>query len=413
MEIQTTLDLEKALSPIWRCTYYLGFTFDWCRSLKQRRLSYAVHCLTIFCSIIFQIYVTSSFAVDLIRDLNNPETKFRDIVLNMTSFSEQPLVLFVWIFFLLKKSDIQCFFRDWKRMEKQQIKGIHSVQIKRTHVLVYSLYYSLAFLYFFFYLFRSIQSFHTPVKKNDDLISSYYQNLLLNKFYVIWVKIQTPMSAFLYAVFFPLIDIVPIFVYYHAFKIIEALTLEVMEITDDMPVSKSKIVYDIWSRFEALCKMVVRADKLFGVVIILCHAILFFNICCNVFFLLNMIKNPDTFEVTKETFLLFLTSFILCLFRLLVSVCIISSLYRHSCDIVSAAGYFSYQRDYLSDNEERRITASFISQLRSNHLAAYPCCLYKIKPSIFLTLFSAIVTYTIILMQTNDQPGTQGIQKIV
>ena len=139
METQTTLDLDMALSPIWRCIYYLGFTFDWCRPLKQGRLSYVVHCLTIFCSIIFQFYVTSSFAVDLIRDLNNPETKFRDIVLNMTSFSEQPLVLFVWIFFLLKISDIQCFFRDWKRMETQQVKGINSFKIKRTHALVYFL----------------------------------------------------------------------------------------------------------------------------------------------------------------------------------------------------------------------------------------------------------------------------------
>jgi len=251
------------------------------------------------------------------------------------------------------------------------------------------------------------------VKKNDDLISSYYQNLLSYKIYVIWIKIQTPLSAFLYAVFFPLIDIVPIFVYYHASKIIEALTWEVIELTDDTSVSKSKIVFDIWSRFEALCKMVVRADRLFGAVIILCHGILFFNICCNVFFLLNMFKNPDTFEVTNETFLLFLTSFILCLLRLLVSVCIISSLYRHSCDIVTTVGHFSHQRDYFSDNEERRVTASFISQLRSNHLAAYPCCLYKIKPSIFLTLFSSIVTYTIILMQTNDQPNIQGTQKNV
>jgi len=80
----------------------------------------------------------------------------------------------------------------------------------------------------------------------------------------------------MFNVYGPLMDIVPAMVSYHAAKILEGMKWEIRELNDKNSgtslVHKSEIIYSLWSRFEILAIMVERADKLFGALVIMCHA---------------------------------------------------------------------------------------------------------------------------------------------
>jgi len=297
-------------------------------------------------------------------------------------------------------------------MEEQHAvnnKGIDSAKIKRTCVIVYSLYYGYGFIYLSTAVYASST---TPITKNDDLIASYYPDLILCTPYVVWIAIQTPMWVVLYMVMFPLIDIVPTFVYYHAAKIIEAITYEIREMANEASsVSKSEIVHSLRSRLETLIAMVDRANRLFGSTVILCHGILFFIICCGVYAFLFAVKDSSSDSTADDVLSIFLTTLALYPPRLLFIISFMSKLNSSSDQLLSAVSCFSHQREFCADKEERRVVRSFIGRLNQAKLAAYPSGYYKIKPSVFLTLLSLIVTYTVILMQINDAPTKVMMQK--
>jgi len=157
-------------------------------------------------------------------------------------------------------------------------------------------------------------------------------------------------------------------IYYHAAKLIQAMTWEIKNLMNDInnvPISDK--VYNLRSRFETLTHMVERADRIFGAIIVICHGILFFCICATVYIILYTISNQT--------------------------------------ELRSTVAYLSHRLERSSDKEERRIVRSFYGRLKETKLAACPSGFYKVKPSVLLTLLSLVVSYTIILLQTNNNGG--------
>lgn len=62
---------------------------------------------------------------------------------------------------------------------------------------------------------------------------------------------------------------------------------EVRELLNDLntSLSKSGIIYSLWSRFEALIVMVKRADDVFGPIVIMCQGYLLTSIFSCVFYI--------------------------------------------------------------------------------------------------------------------------------
>ena len=110
-------------------------------------------------------------------------------------------------------------------------------------------------------------------------------------------------------------------------------------------------------------------------------------------------------NVVPDTLTMFLLDSFLYPLRLMLTMFLMSQLHTSSCELLSVVSRLCSQRVFLSDEEERRVSRTFLERLKQIKLAASPSDFYKIKPSVFLTLLSLIVTYTIILLQTND--GTQ------
>ena len=271
-------NLEKSLSPLWKSTYYLGLTFDWCRPISKKSWqSIIIPCFIIFATFVILLYSTSSSALELSKVIRNPESTILAIVINMIIFSDQLILLLAYFYFLFNKSKLQTFFFNWKQMEEQLgvFKGTDPSKMKRTCIIIYTLHY----IYnIFFRLFPSIcgeidtgpDDNNSADGNDEDLIASYYPDLVSNPFYVFWVKFQNIFPNYFLVVFCPLIDITPAMVYYHAARMVESMKWEIQELgTNDFSPSnsiKSEILYSLWSRFEALAVLLGRTDKLFGAI---------------------------------------------------------------------------------------------------------------------------------------------------
>ena len=253
--------------------------------------------------------------------------------------------------------------------------------------------------------------------RDVDFIAGYYPYLFSNPFYVIWIKFTNTFVQFVFVVFCPLIDIVPAIVYYHAARMVEGMKWEIRELgTNGSSPSnsiKSGIVYSIWSRFETLTVMVGRTDKLFGPMVILCQGYLFTIICGLVYILLEIIMDGVIKEFQLATEAVLLCFIIFQPIRLLISISLISKLDGSSSELISVTALFFNKRLYYSDKEEQKVVRHFLNRLNQVKLTACPCGFYKIKPHIYLTMLSLIVTYTVILLQSNDGDGgaTQSLAK--
>ena len=88
--------------------------------------------------------------------------------------------------------------------------------------------------------------------------------------------------------------------------------------------------------------------------------------------------------------------------RLIFTISFMSRLDGSTSELSSSlALYFNSNKLYYSDGEERQVVRDFLNRLNHIKLAACPSGFYTIKPAIFLTLLSLVVTYLIILLQSN------------
>lgn len=90
--------------------------------------------------------------------------------------------------------------------------------------------------------------------------------------------------------------------------------------------------------------------------------------------------------------------------RLIFTISFMGKLHRSSDELLSSVArlFFNSRHMYSLDEEERQIVRDFLNRMNQVKLAACPSGFYEIKPAIFLTILSLIVTYTAILLQTNN-----------
>ena len=213
----------------------------------------------------------------------------------------------------------------------------------------------------------------------------------------------------MFNVYGPLMDIVPAMVFYYAAKIVEGIKWEVKEINiknlEKAVPNTSEIIYDLWSRFEVLSILLERADKIFGAIVIMCHAYLFSNLCGNVYFLFRDLSASNT-ELNPPILICYL---LFPAFRFVLTLSLMCNLDRSSFELLSAVAYFTNRRANCSDKEERRMVSLFFNRLKQIQLAPCPSGYYHVKQSIFMTALNLIVTYTIILLQTNNEGTSKSI----
>ena len=169
---------------------------------------------------------------------------------------------------------------------------------------------------------------------------------------------------------------------------IESLTCEL-----DIPIRR------VWTRYENVGKMVSRADSLFGsfliygqVVAVLITTILVYSILYN---LGDALRLRTVGPILSNIFIL--TGVV---FRFSSSVIISSQLHRSVSKFRAALNYLMSKHWNRITKEDRELLRSFMWSIQSDPLVASPLGVYKVTPSVLVSVLSVVVSYVIVLLQS-------------
>ena len=394
---ENSSQLERSLCPLWKLTYYGGLLFDWCRPIRLGCASVAIHCITIFFFFTLFLYSTFLMITQLAKTIGNPESNFQQILILLIAFSNFPIVFITWGTYLVCRKKLLFFFHDWGQLEKQDgFSTGRKDDIKRFCNITYGLYFTLGAV--FILAFAIVLGMSDP-NVNDDLIFHYYPELINTTLALI--RYLAVVSVTLSIIFLSMIDIVPLLVYYHIAIAIKEIENEIRNISKQqiVPPLKTEIeVYRIWSRFEKLADMVGRADNLFGPTIIFNHGTCFFTICGSIFSVMNLLKNP---QKDSESIPVFFMCLLLFPSRLLFSLFSMLKVHSSASKLLSTLSGFYNTKYYSMDKGDRRVSCALMNRMQNLKLAACPSGFYKITHSTLLTILSLIVSYTVLVIQSN------------
>ena len=318
----------------------------------------------------------------------------------MAYFSTQPVVLLTWLQFLLRRRQLLVFFRDWKKLEESTTAwNVDYPTIKRIFLRANIVYF---FIVTFVCSCIIFQTFSTNNARDIGFNINFtnYPDLFNSSYFIATCQVSFVMWSFYYSIFFAVVDLVPVFVYYYAAKHVEALEIEIKA----TKASDSNSIQFIWFRFEVLRKLVQRIDKLFGPMIICNHGMAFYTLCCFVYYLLTLIRKlEDTEKSGADSLPWQVVIFFLMVynFRLLFSVRMISNVQKYADKLLTTVSNLWVSQCNSATKEQSRVIKAFLARLQFVQLSACPGGLYSLTPSVLLTLLSLIVSYTIILLQSN------------
>ncbi len=335
--------------------------------------------------------------------ITDPGSSLQRIVVSVISASSLPLVMITWGYYLLGRSKFLSFFTDWKEFEEEGRIYLEHGKIKRLCRIIYFSYWMCCTGLFFIFveLFLTID-----IASENEFMATHYPEFLELYWVDFWLRSSYLVTALLSLIFLLLVEIVPVLVYYHVSKMISAMEVELKSVFLgrfhlDVMTIKHELVKSIWFRFEKLRVLLTRADNLFGPLLILSHGINFFILCSTVFSLLNMVRQPHE----REYLSIFVMSLLFTPVRILFSFVMISKVYKAAGSLLSTVACLSActWRPASASSSSDCVIQCFLHRLQNTKLAASPSDLYKIKPSILLTFFGLIVSYTIILVQSNSK----------
>ena len=169
---------------------------------------------------------------------------------------------------------------------------------------------------------------------------------------------------------------------------IESLTCEL-----DIPIRR------VWTRYEKVGKMVSRADSLFGsfliygqVVAVLITTLVVYSILYN---LGDALKMRTVGPILS--YILILTAVV---FRFSSSVIISSQLHSSVTKFLSALNDLMSKHWNRITKEDRELLRSFMWSIQSDPLVASPLGVYKVTPSVLVSVLSVVVSYVIVLLQS-------------
>ena len=362
----------------------------------------------VFLAFAFITMLLALFSVDFIQQFSN--MKVRNLIFEICFFGLSLLSFIMHSNMLLRHKEVITYFQDFKKkLGHTNTMSVlptpqHEAGSKKYLILTYSLYLSCMLIFIVIDAKKVIKLFSTFNWSGDfkDFISTLQ--------FIIQV-----LQSFgeTYASFFTgLADIIPIFIYYHSAMAIEILLNQWESVSnlmlqrgqeDDQQLTEIQLaassVFEKETRrmsrlYDSIAHLVFRANYLFGHVVILSNGLSIFAICG---FVPILLKNP----LNEHPFLPYI--FTVFLFRLIWPILMSSKLYTSVARLRASVLSFQSRADLNSFSlpEEKAVNA-LLMQLQEDKLVASPMGLYTITPSILLHVLSIVVTYIIILLQTND-----------
>lgn len=195
-------------------------------------------------------------------------------------------------------------------------------------------------------------------------------------------------------------EIVPIFVYYHSGIALFAIG---QEIKSPRNLASTNGILNIWSHYNQVRELTIKADQLFGSLIVTNIGRKFALICTCAYSTLYYVFETDerlSSDYSRPLAIMLTIGLIVFIVELSTSVIFSSNLVRASenLKIVTGDVYNRYWK--LMEPEARETLRAFRAE-QENELVACPLNLFHITPSLLLSMTGLIVTYTIVLLQAN------------
>lgn len=337
---------------------------------------------------------------------NNNKGHIQELISEANEAAVQLVILFTWIHFLRRRDSMLVFFADWEKQQPALLAESSNDQRQpitlRVTIGVYLVYGLFGTGYFSYVIICAITEIDWD---RDNVFVNHFPSLKESMFYFVWCRFSLIAHGLSFGLFYALLDIVPIMVYYHGSNIIQAFNVDLERMKSiDLNIDIAEGLEGVWARFENLRVLLQSADDLFGPLMIISNGDSFLVICSTFYSLMNYVTHSNV--VIEDAYWEVLTcfNFGFYLIRMIIGVVLVSKVSSMSFKVLSTLAFLSLRRCRYSDNtkEERRILKAFIGRLENNHLAACPSGLYNITPSMLLTMLGLIVSYTIILLQSNN-----------
>lgn len=365
--------------------------------------------------------------IQLLNELRTASSTY-SVMNNVAWFSSLPLILITQLNSVLSRRKILSFFQDWKKLETKLNRSCYSDLTSRG-VLRNKLYFFMYFAYTVITLF-SILSLTGETINNQETSVFLSGNLIVreNVPFPLIICIQL-VTLVLVWILTSLIEIVPAFVYFHFSHFVVLFEEDALKAFNQFQASNNRLNYQIfsvvrmdrsdsrqamprsnnsernlgvtfqliWTRLENLNAFVHRANYLFGSILVAGQGISLFTMTVTLYSILynlnTSLKDPVNF-VTSTVYLLAVS------FRYI------------SCSLISSQLYQAINkfRNFLTERvgqnwgsigkDDQKLLCSLIERLQSEPISACPLGLYNIHPSTLLTIFSLVVSYVIVLLQS-------------
>jgi len=371
-------------------SYYTWILFDWCKPVpNQSRVSTLIRWTGVVSSISFYAFMMAFEFVQLVLEFLRSGSSIHSIVPNIIGLCPWLVAIATSIVFSVHREDFLSFFENWAQLELD-LYFLKSPLIRNRYKK-------------FFYLVSTTYIFLSMTLILGYFVIMYYQPeafYLLSYYPTLRKALTLPgimafhmTMAILSCILMFLVDLVPAWFFYHAGLALESLTNEVEDLKEnDIPYknefSSKNSIQSIRQRYERVDKLVHKANKLLGALILMDHATLFFMICTLSYSVLYKLKSANL------TILVYSIGIFIFVFRLLMSIFMISKLHT-ACFRFRASLSVVIGSEVMKPYDSHRATL-FLNQMNQSPLAARPLNLYDISPSTFVTLtcltFRSIIT---------------------
>jgi len=280
--------------------------------------------------------------------------------------------------------------------------------VKRASIIIYVFYSVFPIIY---NAYKSIAIFGTKnIVSNDVLVMKTYESYFEDNAWVSLLYRTSILLTYLLTMFFYAVaDLVPAFAYFHMalglnelIKDVESISIKIST-KNQLKTESSKFSTDLadhihscWLRFVAIRRGIRRTDQLFGPLIIFNHGILFFAICGTFYDMTKyLIQHHSVLPIM-------LFAQMMSISRLLFGITLMMRVFSFANLLLATVTEMSCTHWKSLTENEHGVLSTFMSDLQSRQLAASPSNLYSIKPSIFLSMLSLVITYTIVLISNSS-----------
>lgn len=369
--------------------------YDWCRSIPdERRFSIIRRSVSVSFVMSLMIFSTITTLIELVVNVQHGSS-IQVIVSMMGSLSMEILAIVTQLMFLFQQNSLLKIFKQLKDFELSPAISIKPMS-KRFFYCIHLVYFFMTLLPFSMFGYTIYTKFHMISSTEGVQREQFDPIRILFGYHAQIARWMQWLSFLLTSVFGAMADFIPAFVYLHLAELINYLSCRWRRSQKTICVRSEARKLESEIRFMSDCydfisTAVSHVDSLFGLIIVL---------NCGFNFILTCILTSLTLKDPKRL-LLHLPNLSFYFLRIVWPIILTSKVYTEAGRLRNAVLSSHTKLSSTLLPSERRCLKTFLMQLQDKQLAACPLNLYNITPSILLTMLSLVVTYTVILMQSN------------